>query len=462
MKLLDEERALFESSGNSDLRRYWRGQTLVTGNQPEVALKELPEIRQRKLRDNIQMLALCEIANRDGNWEPIVEYLEAAWEEAKDPQFLIHLCELKARLGDWNYVADRAEEYCDRVGTASSAYFAISAARNAGRHQLCLHFLQKYEYLFPGDVLPPNLRRVRVYSKLNAQDITGALTEAERLAGEDDSVANIITLIDVLRAKGDLPSIEATVKRLRNRDLTALQCLQLAALIRAENSDLAREFWRRAKGEAQNDKSLAPVAVDLAFKLIDREIGPLWERVHEVAQSEDESIQVFDIEQFLATMRHRQEAFEKIQELYGSGEAPLALVADRFKRPIIDMFYDLANENQSTSATNWHLRPRLFIRHGARLLPPSENFQNSSEWRLHLDGTALVLADHLGLLDKIEQTFKPLRISAKLPAALLAQRNELLDIQQSRLTNCQTIVNLVEQGSYDPLRAGRRPRILKR
>jgi hypothetical protein len=447
LKLLDEERALFESSGNSDLWRYWRGQTLVTGGQPEVALKELSEIQQRKLRDNIQMLALCEIANRDGNWKPIVEYLEAAWAETNDPQLLIHLCELKAQLGDWNYVADRAEEYCDRVRTASSAYFAISAAKSAGRHQLCLHLLHKYEHLFPGEVLPPNLRRVRVYSKLYAQDITAALTEAEKLAGEDDSVANIITLIDVLRAKGDLPGIEATAKRLRTRELTALQCLQLAAVIRIENTDLAREFWRRAIGEAQNDKSLAPVAFDLAFKLgLDREIGPLWDRVHEVAQSEDESIQVFDIEQFLATMRRRQEALEKIQEFYGSGEAPLALVADRFKRPIIDIFNDLANENQSASATKWHMRPRLFIRHGARLLPPSENFQNSSDWRLHLDGTALVLADHLGLLDKIEQAFKPLRISAKLPAALLAQRNELLDIQQSRLKNCRTIVTLVEQG----------------
>ncbi|HUS13352.1 MAG TPA: hypothetical protein VMZ30_22970, partial [Pyrinomonadaceae bacterium] len=455
LELLDAERALFESSGHADLWLYWRGQALVIGGQPDLALNQLAKIQQRKLRDNIQVLALCEIANRDGNWEPIIEYLEAAWEETKDPQFLIHLCEIKAQIGDWDYVADRAEEYCDRVGTASSAYFAISAARSAGRHQLCLHFLQKYEHLFPGDVLPVNLRRVRVYSKLNVKDITGALTEAERLVGEDDSVEDIFTLLDVLRAKGDLPGIEATVKRLRNRDLTALQCLQLAALIRVENSDLAREFWRRAKGEAQNDKSLAPVAVDLAFKLgLDREIGPLWERVHEVAQSEDESIQVFDIEQVLATMRHQQEALEKIQELYGSGEAPLALVVQRVKRPIVDLFNSLADENQSTSATKWHQRPRLFIRHGARLLPPSENFRNSSEWRLHLDGTALVLADHLGLLDKIEQTFKPLRISAKLPAALLAQRNELLDIQQSRLTICQAIVSLVEQGKLRSFKSG--------
>lgn len=352
------------------------------------------------------MLALCELANRDGIWEPVIGYLEGAWQEGNDPQFLIHLCEVKAQLGDCNYVADRAEEYCDRVGTASAAYFAISAARNAGRSQFCLHLLQKYENLFPGGTLPQTLRRARAYCKLNVKDITGALAEAERLIGEDDSVANIITLLDVLRAKGDLPAIEATAKRLRSRDLTALQCLQLAALIRVENSDLAREFWRRAKSEAQNDKSLAPIAVDLAFKLgLDREIGPLWERVHEVAQSDDQSIQLFDMEQILVTMRHHQEALEKIQELYGSGEAPLALVAERVKRPIIDLFNGLAEENQSASAIKWHARPRLWIRHGARLLPPSDNFEQSSEWRLHLDGTALVLADHLGCSIRLNSRF---------------------------------------------------------
>jgi hypothetical protein len=447
LNLLDAENKLFESSGNSDLWWYWREQALVIGGKPDVALDELNKIQQQKLRDSIQFLALCAIADRDNEWKPVVEYLEAAWKETEDPQFLIQLCDVKAQLKDWNYVADRAEEYCDRVGTASAAYFAISAARNAGRNQLCLQLLEKYGPLFHGDGLPENLQRLRVYCKLGIKDIAGALTDAERLVHEDDSVENIITLLDVLRVKGDLFNIEAAVKRLRKRELTALQCLQLAMLVRVENPDLAREFWRRAKSEVQNDKSLAPLAVDLAFKLgLDHEIGQLWERIHEVAKSEDETIQLFNMDQVLETMRHRQTAVEKIQELYGNGDAPLSLVAQRVKRPVIDIFNGLAGENSSTPAPKWHMRPRLFIRHGARLLPPSENFQSTREWRLHADITALLLADHLGLLDKIEETFKPLRISAKAPAALLAQRNELLEIQQSRLDDSRTIVSLFDQG----------------
>jgi predicted nucleic acid-binding protein len=452
LALLDDQKALFETSQNLDLWLYWRGQALVVGKQPEAALQVLPEIRQQKLRSNIEVLALCEIANRDGSWDTVITHLEREFDETNDPQFLIHLCEIKAQLRDWNYVADRAEQYCDLVSTASSAYFAISAARSANRNRLCLRFLDKYAPLFPGGVLPENLRRVRAYCRLSSKDIGGALAEAEKLVGENDSVENIITLLDVLRAKGDLPSIEATARRLRNRELTALQCLQLADLVRVENSELAKELWRRAREDAQKDRSIAPFAVGLAFKLgLDNEIGSLWERVHEVAQSDDESIQLLDIQQILTIMQQHQSAREKIQEMYDTGEAPLALVAERFKRPMFDILNRLAEENASSPPTTWHLRPRIWIRHGARLLPPAENFRHSADWRLHADGSALILADQLGLLDKIEQSFRPIRISGKLPAALLLQRKELLDIQKTQLENCRTIAGLADQGKLKSL-----------
>ncbi len=447
VSVLDTEKQLFENTQNVDLWRYWRGQALVVGEQPEAALQISSEIRQQKLRDNIVILALCEIANRDDNWEPVITHLEQKFQETNDPQFLIHLCEVQAQLGDWNYVAGRAEEYCDVVSTASAAYFAVSAARNAGRNRLCLHLLDKYVHLFPGSELPANLKRVRAYCRLRSKDIAGALAEAQKLVGEDDSVENIITLLDVLRAKGDLPSIEATARRLRNRELTALQCLQLADLVRVENSELAKEFWRRAREGAQNDRAIAPIAFGLAFKLgLDSEIGSLWERVHEVAQSDDQSIQLLDIQQILPMMQQHQAAREKIQEMYDTGEAPLALVAERFKRPMFDILNRLADENASAPPALWNLRPRIWIRHGARLLPPAENFLRSNKWHLHADGSALLLADHLRLLDKIEKSFRPIRISQKLPSALLLQRKELLDIQKTRLENCRTIVNLAEQG----------------
>jgi tetratricopeptide (TPR) repeat protein len=447
LELLERERKMFDRMGRLDQWRYWRGQALIDNDDPETALELSTEIEDLRLGDTLKVLALCEIGNRDRNWSQLIEFLEAEWEQTKNPQFLIHLCEIKAQMGDWPYVANHAEEYCDTVGTAPSAYLAINASRNAHRNQLCLHLLQKCKDLFPGSKLPEDLRRLQAYCKLETQDVRGAVTDIEKLAAENDSVENILSLIDVLRATGDVSGVERAARRLRTRELTPFQCLQLSEIVRLEDIELAKEFWRRAKDDAQKDKLLAPVALMLAFKLgLDREVGSLWGPVDEIARSDDQTVQMIDVDQVVTQMREYQSSRENINKLYTSGEAPLATVAERVNRPMIDIFNGLADENSSISPAKWERRPRLFVRHGARLIPPPESFERSNEWHLHVDLTSLMLADHLGLLDKIEQTFRPLAISSKIPSALLAQRSELLDIQQSRLENYRTIVRLADDG----------------
>ncbi len=452
LKLIERERGLFETVGRLDLWRSWRGQALIDREEPVKALQQANEIEDVKLRAMLKVLALCEIGNVNRDWSQLIEYLETEWENTKDPQFLVHLCEIKAQMGDWPYVADRAEDYCENVRTASSAYLAITAARYANRNQLCLRFLEKYKELFPGGKLPEDLRRLQAFCKLESQDVPSALAEIERLVAENDSVENILSLIDVLLATGDLSGVETAARRLRKRELTPIQCLKLADVVRIEDVELAKEFWRRAKDEAQADKSLALFAVMLAFKLgLDREVGSLWRPIDEIARSDDERLQLLDMEQLFSRMREHQIGLENINTLYSSGEAPIALVAERVKRPMIDIFSGLADENRSTLPSQWNSRPRVFVRHGARLLPPPENFERSASWHLHVDLTSLILADRLGLLDKIEHTFRPLTISGKVPTALLQQRSELLEIQQTQLENCRTILRLVDEGKLRSL-----------
>src|ERR1051326_1018237 len=112
----------------------------------------------------------------------MVSYLEKSYEEENDISSLLTLCEVKAQLGDWPYVADRAELYCDAVGTAAAAHFAFAAAWNAKRPRQCLRLIDKYAYLFPNGELPAGLRKLRVHCLINTGDIKGAQSEAEKLA----------------------------------------------------------------------------------------------------------------------------------------------------------------------------------------------------------------------------------------------------------------------------------------
>lgn len=446
LSLLERHRQTFDASGHLDLWWYWRGQALIASGRGQTTLDESKNIQEPSLKGIVTASALADIGKSSDNYQPLIVYLEEAYAESKDGELLIQLCEVKAQTGDWKFAAAHAEEYCDLIGTASAAYFAISAAWNAQRPELCLKLLDKYEHLFPNNALPEDLRRLRVNCRLSSGDVGGALAEAEQLTRESDSVEHIFTLIDVLRAKGDFAGIEAAARRLRRReDVDASRLLRIAGLIKLEDPDLAREFWRRAKDEALNDPLLAAYALDLAFKLgLDHEVGALMGRMYELAQSGEGVFRMVSIEQMLDMMSENRKHLDQVHELYKKGEAPLSLVAHRTKRTLADIFHRLADENQA--AGDPHTRPRILIRHGARLLPPPENFQHSDKWRLHLDVTALLLADHLGVLDKIEEAFKPLYVSGKISTALHTERNELLDSQQSRLDNYRTVIRLVEQG----------------
>jgi hypothetical protein len=41
-----------------------------------------------------------------------------------------------------------------------------------------------------------------------------------------------------------------------------------------------------------------------------------------------------------------------------------------------------------------------------------------SDWRLHIDVTAILIAAHIGILDYVEKAFKPLRLPSHLRARL--------------------------------------------
>ncbi len=446
LSLLERHRRAFDASGHSDLWWYWRGQALIADSQAQTALDESKHIQERSLRGVVTASALGEMGRASGDYHPLITYLEEAYAESADGELMIQLCELKAQTGDWNFAAAHAEEYCDLIGTAPAVYFAVSAAWNAQRPELCLELLDKYEPLFPDNTLPDELRRLRVNCRLRTGDVGEALAEAEQLTRESDSVANVFTLMDVLRAKGDFAGIVAAARRLRRRgDVDAPRLLRIAGLIKLEDPDLAREFWQGAKDEALSDPLLAAYAIDLAFKLgLDREVGPLMGQMYELAESGEGVFQMISVEQMLEMMSENRKHLDQVHELYKRGDAPLSLVAQRTKRTLADIFNGLADENQA--ADNPHARPRILIRHGARLLLPPENFQHSGKWRLHLDVTALLLADHLGILDKIEETFNPLYVSGKISTALHTERNELLDSQQSRFDNYRAILRLVEQG----------------
>jgi hypothetical protein len=443
LRLLENKKEVFEQAGLTTLWRFWRGQSLIANGQVQKALEEAEREEDPDIRFRIKTLAFREMSRQSGDWRPLIEHLERHLEGENEAEVLLELCEIKAQQKDWAFVADQAERLCELIGTADAVRFAVSAAWNAGRPAQCAAILNRHQSLFPDGILPSELARLLIQCLMQ----TGSLLEAQELAEEllrrDSSVENIITLMDVQLTKVDSVGAALTARLLSRRDdVPPLQLLRASRLIMLDDPDLAKEFWNRAKDAASTDPSLAAEAMHLAFALgLEREATPLLARVQEFASRGEGPMQMLDIDQMFDIMRERQEHLNLVQNLYRQGETPLPLVAERFNRPLADIFHGQAKLNQTV--VNLRNVPPILIRHGSRALPPLRA-EHTERWKPHLDITALLLAAELNILDKIERCYGPLYVSNSMSQALRRQVLELVPPQQSEIDADKTIIQLAD------------------
>jgi hypothetical protein len=441
LRLLENKKEVFEQAGVGTLWSFWRGQSLIANGQIQKALEEAEREEDPDIRFRIKTLAFREMSRRSGDWRPLIEHLESHLEGDNEGEVLLELCEIKAQLKEWDFVADQAERLCELIGTADAVRFAVSAAWNAGRPAQCAAILNRHKNLFPDGILPSELTRLLIQCLMQIGSLLEAHVQAEELLGRDPSVENIITLMDVQLTKVDSVGAAHTARLLRRRDdVPPLQLLRASRLIMLDDPDLAKEFWDRAKDAASKDPSLAAEAMHLAFTLgLEKEATPLLARVQEFASRGEGPMQMMDIDQMFDIMRERQEHLNLMQNLYRQGEAPLPLVAQRFKRPLADIFHGQARLNQTV--VNLCNVPTILIRHGSRELPPLRA-EHAEGWKPHLDVTALLLAAELNILDKIERCYGPLYVSNSMSQALRMQVLELVPPQQSEIDANRSIIQL--------------------
>lgn len=142
-------------------------------------------------------------------------------------------------------------------------------------------------------------------------------------------------------------------------------------------------------------------------------------------------------------MHEHQARLRSIEHLYRTGAVPLHLLAQACNRPLVDFLHTFPAHNSEEREVHKHFP--LMIRHGGRPLPPGFP-EDSPKLSLHADVTAVLLADHLGILGVIERIFAPLFISANLVPALLAMKDTVDDPQPRRLELANQIIQLAEEG----------------
>lgn len=451
--LLRKHEQSFIEAGAQLNWNFWRVQLLLSEGSPQYAVEEAKKERDQELRRSLLLSALRVQAESSGEWKPYFRYLERSYRRTGGIEYLLELCSIHAELDDWPYVAERAESLVNAAQTLTSVRLAANALWRARRLDQCLKLLNRSERYFPKKVLPGDLWRLKINCQIAKGKLPAAISDAKELLRRDQATENVLALMQAQLRQADLMELAITARSLIHRQDVDPQVLVRAAdWVRFVDLELAKDLWRRAtEAPIQNPQQLSAL-MDAGFALgLDKELKPFFEQAQEFSSRGEGPFKLISIDEFITLQQERSGRLGELQKDYNRGAMPLHLLSKPFDRTLIDLLHGVPRHQRSEFDPLRQLR--LFIRHGGR--PIFEDVvKSSATWRLHLDVSALIMAEDLGILKLIERVFKPLMISPEMTSALVLQQRKLHHHQPNQVKVCKGVLRLLEEENLSAIPQG--------
>jgi hypothetical protein len=445
LAFLESVQVQFECQNGADLWRFWYIQGLVADGDFDRAFVTSDIINDSYLQGHSRINILANIARQSNNWQPLIEHLENFFKQTQNSYYLYECCYIKAYSKDWDYVADRASELIDKVKTLDALLLAVNGSWQAKRPKQCFDLLNEHQTFFADTILPDNLLHIRVHCQAQLGLLPQAVAEAEDMLSKRDTIENLLTLMELELRHGNLRKFAILGKRLLHRlDVQPINLLWAARFTQLEDRELARKLWQQAVKDPVENPDILKTVIDLGYILgFDREIGQFVQRAQSLALEGKGPFQAVEIPKLLSWMQDWAEQQQLLNQKYERGEIPVHLLTEAIKIPLVSILYHLSKQN--SAEPNPRFQPAIFARHGSRSVQ-EQLTASHSQWRLHLDVSALLLAAHLDILDLVEQRFQPLRISPAIQIALLGQSDKLTHHQPFSLEVDRQILKLFEAG----------------
>jgi hypothetical protein len=442
-RLLRRKQDDLKRVGLDDLVALWWGQLYVAGGHIQKALDVARRATNPQVRRKVKFLALREQFRRTRKWKPLSRCLEKYYRKMHNGEDLFELCQLRASRGHWHFVAERADKLIASVATPDAVRIAAISTANAGLPSRCLDLLERGESFFTGGTLSNEMLLLRVHCQRRIGALSQALSDAEELVAREATPTNIMALMDVQLQKADLKGLAVTARRMLNReDFTAHDVMRAAKLVLLEDAELAVKLWRQAKERALEDPSLVGEAMGLGYTLgLDKEVGPLRARMHELAERGEGNVKSLSLREVVEQRKRRVRRLNEIFADYTSGKLMLHLFAKEARAPITDWLHGFPAQNRAS--VDLRHRPAIYARHGGNSIKRSV-LATDGTVRMHMDVSALLVAAELDILDVVEETFRPIRISDSMTLALLQQLNILTPHQPAQLAVNRSIIEKVE------------------
>ncbi len=436
-----EAESAFRKTGNEDIWLFHMAQAIAVREGPRNVSTFFERIQNAELRAAVEISIKRNRARTDKNERhALAEILAQDFERTGRGQTLLECCDLKAGLGDYVFVADHGDILVEKIGTAAVLRLVLDASWRSEKFELCLSLIQKYRGVFEEGALTPDIRRLTALCQQRLGDWTGSRREAETLYREHRDLISFFVYFDLLVEIGDARSASVLARDLRTlKGTKPKHLLRAVAVILHHDRDLAIELWRRANRRPIGNKKLATQSMELGFRLgLSEEAQPLLERLTRAARGGKGPLQVKHFGELLEMIRERREVEKKVTELYLKGEIPIHMFSENLNIPLVVLICSQMRRNRMNP--NLLGAPVLMLRAGNR----SSQHMDPSE--IVLDITALIIAEELGILEKISQCVKRLWISPHVTASLNEQISRLTPNQPDRKHAQENFISFVRSG----------------
>jgi hypothetical protein len=334
-----------------------------------------------------------------------------------------NLASAAASRGRWTALEPHIEALAC-FETAAAILLAAHAAHHTRAPNEVLRFLDRHRGVFPGGTLPLELRRMQVVALGGAGEINAAIAAAERLGADRGLLDDRLQLVQLHLSAGHVQAVLPMLQvMLAAKELSADDALRYSIAVTREDVHLARALWRTGVAAGVSDGILLH-AFSQGYRLgLDVETNVLSPRLHQRAASGANDIWMVGEDDLVEQIRAHQTRQEEVYDHLKDGVVPIHMATRALNS--IGQIYRLDRPTDATA-----MGP-MFIRHGGRprdFAPPAP----WAKWRVHLDVTALLLADQLGLLDPLEGLDAPVIVSRSLPDSLY-QLEQDVGHQQPRL-----------------------------
>lgn len=431
--LLEGGRARLDAAGHPSLYLYWSAVLDMEARRTptEEALAAHPWLRLRVALD---------IRKRKPRLQMIGKVLEDAITEEGDPRVMLAAAQFLLDGGWHNSAAKAAPALLGRIGTGEAISLAGHALYRAGRYGDALTALDNVD-AFPGKKLPVDLQRLRIECLAGAGEIVRARETSIEIARSTGVVADLWRSIEFQLASGAAPAALAFYNEHAEKLSAPMPGhILLARAILHFDPDAAARITRHISADAPDH--LVTAAFELASKLrLADEQRILMGRIQQLGVEGAAGVQLVSLEDVKAMIAERHEQVEQLLNLYRRGHTPVHTITHLRPAALAATYLGPLLHPPEPHERSFILSTRYGRRFEAERWPA-----DSADVVLFADVTALLTAHGLGILDKIERVFKPIRIATDTLPFLTSLRSDLEPIQPERVEAARRVLYAHDDG----------------